>query len=88
MNNAGPVLRDVPQRHPITHQPCLAIQIGASPCVIDPVAVADIEAALAAVPPDRVLHEPRKSLRKRWIELSGVDPPGDGLNLLPGSPRT
>jgi hypothetical protein len=37
--------------------------------IIDAIAVEDIEAALAAVSPDRVLHEPGKSLRKRWIEL-------------------
>jgi hypothetical protein len=27
-----------------------------------------------------VLDEPRKGLRKRWIELPGIDPLGDGLN--------
>jgi len=41
--------------------------------VIDPVAVADIEALLAAIPPDRVLHEPRKHLRKAAIELPRID---------------
>ena len=47
--------------------------------IINPIAVADIEAVLGAVPPDRVLDEPGKSLRKRWIELPGIDPLGDGL---------
>jgi hypothetical protein len=33
-----------------------------------------------AVLPDRVLDEPGKSLRKRWIELSGIDVLGNDLN--------
>jgi hypothetical protein len=47
--------------------------------IIDAIAVTNIEAALAAVRPDRVLDEPGKGLRKRWIELSGIDPPGHGF---------
>ena len=47
--------------------------------IIDAIAVANIEAALAAVLPDRVLDEPGKGLRKRWIELPGIDPLGYGL---------
>ena len=46
----------------------LTVQIFAANSVIDPVAVADIEATLAAVPPDRELHEPGKGLRKLGIE--------------------
>jgi hypothetical protein len=45
--------------------------------VIEPVAVADVEALLAAIPPDRELHEPGKYLRKGAIELPGVDPAGN-----------
>jgi hypothetical protein len=68
------------QRDAITHQACSAIQVAAATRIIDTIAVADIEAALAAVLPDRVLDEPRKGLRERWIELPGIDPLGDGLN--------
>ena len=48
--------------------------------VINAVAVAHIEATLAAIPPDRVLDKPGKGLRKARIELPGIDPLGDGLN--------
>jgi hypothetical protein len=48
--------------------------------VIDPVAVADVEALLAAIPPDRELHELGKYLRKGAIELPGVDFAGDRAN--------
>ena len=48
--------------------------------IIDAIAVADIEPIPGAVLPDRVLDEPGKSLRKRWIELPGIDALGDGLN--------
>ena len=48
--------------------------------IINPVAVANIETVLGAIPPDRVLDEPGKGLRKRWIELPGIDPLGYGLN--------
>jgi hypothetical protein len=41
--------------------------------VVDPIAVADVEALLAAIAPDCELHEPRKYLRKIAIELPGVD---------------
>ena len=47
---------------------------------IDAIAVANVEATLAAILPDRVLDEPGKGLRKRRIELPGVDPLGDGCN--------
>ena len=68
------------QRNSVTHQACSAIHVAAATSVVDPVAVADIEAALATVAPDRVLDEPGKSLRKRWIELSGIDVLGNDLN--------
>ena len=48
--------------------------------VIEPVAVADVEALLAAIPPDRELHEPGKYLRKGAIELPSVDFAGDQTN--------
>ena len=68
------------QHHAITHEPDPAIHLGAATRIIDAVAVADIEATLAAVPPDRVLNEAREGLRKQRIELPGIDPLGHGLN--------
>ena len=41
--------------------------------VIEPVAVADVEALLAAIPPDRELYEPGEDLREGTIELPSVD---------------
>ena len=41
--------------------------------VIDPVAVADVEALLAAIPPDGELDEPREDGREGRIERTGVD---------------
>ena len=48
--------------------------------VIDPVAVADVEALLAAIPPDRELHEPREEGREGAIERTGVDLSGNTGN--------
>ena len=41
--------------------------------VIEPVAVANVEALLAAIPPDRELDEPRENGREGRIERTGVD---------------
>ena len=57
----------------------LAVNVGARLSIIDPIAVADVEAGLGAVPPDRVLDEPRERLREPGIELPGIDPMGHGL---------
>jgi hypothetical protein len=45
--------------------------------VIEPIAVADVEAWLAAIPPDRELHEPGEDLREGTVELPGVDLAGN-----------
>src|ERR1700693_2747710 len=58
----------------------LAIDVCARLPVINPIAVADVEARLGAVPPDRMLHEPWKRLRKPGIELPGIDPLGHGIH--------
>jgi hypothetical protein len=68
------------ENHAITHQAYSAFSILTRFVVINPITVADIETVLAAIAPDRVLDEPGKDLRKRWIELPGIDPLGDGLN--------
>jgi hypothetical protein len=41
--------------------------------VIEPVAVANVEALLAAIPPDRELDEPRENGREGRIERTGID---------------
>ena len=63
------------------------IDVAAAFSVVNAIAVANGEAALAAVCPDRVLDEPGKGLRKRWIELPSIDPLGDGLNDVARSRR-
>jgi hypothetical protein len=45
------------QHHAITHEPDPAIHVAATFGIIDAIAVTDIEAALAAILPDRVLDE-------------------------------
>jgi len=70
------------QRHAVAHGSHSAIAVGASFAVINAVAVADIEAVLIAISPNRVLNEPGKGLRKSRVELSSIDPVGHGLNDL------
>jgi hypothetical protein len=57
----------------------LAIDVAARLPIINPIAVAHVEAGLGAVPPDRMLDEPRKRLRKTRIELPGIDPVCHGI---------
>jgi len=57
----------------------LTIDVRARLPIINPIAVADVEAGLGAIPPDRVLDEPGKRLRKTRIELPGIDTLGHGL---------
>jgi len=56
----------------------LTVDILARLAVIDAIAIANIETAPGAIPPDRVLHEPRKHRRERGIEGAGVNPFGGG----------
>jgi hypothetical protein len=46
----------------------MAIAVLARLAVIDAIAVAHIEKALGAVPPNRVLHEPWKDFGERTVE--------------------
>ena len=62
------------QNYTITITMNLAVEVCARLAIIYPIAVADFEAGLGAVPPDRVLDEPGKRLRKSGIEPPGVDP--------------
>jgi hypothetical protein len=57
----------------------LAVKVRARLPIIDAIAVADVEARLGAVPPDRMLDEPRKRLRKPGIELPGINPLSHGI---------
>ena len=64
-DGARPILPfdSLPQRNSVTHQPDSTIQVVAALDIINPVAVANIEAVLGAVLPDRVLDKPGKDLR-------------------------
>src|SRR6266436_9322024 len=68
------------QRNAIAHAPDLTIDIVAAVGIINPVAVAYVEPVLGAVPPDRVLHEPREGLRESRVELAGINSHGDRLD--------
>ena len=49
------------------------MHVVATGVVVDAIAIADVEAVLGAIPPDRALHEPRK---RRWegrVELPSID---------------
>src|ERR1035437_1896669 len=52
----------------------LAMSILAGAAVVNTVAVAKIQIALGAVPPNRQLHEPGKGLRECSVERPGIDP--------------
>ena len=78
MQWSSPTLHNLPQRHTTTHSPHSTILITAATRIVDAIAVTDIETALAAIPPDRVLDEPGEGLRKGRIELPGIDPLRDG----------
>ena len=58
----------------------LTVYIRARLSIIDAIAVADVEAAPGAIPPDRVLDEPGKHRGERRIEGAGVNPFGHGFN--------
>ena len=57
----------------------MVVDVIARLAIVYAIAVADVEARLRAVPPDRVLNEPRKWLRKAGIELPGIDPLGHDI---------
>ena len=48
--------------------------------VIEPVTVADVEALLAAIPPNGELHKARKYLREGAVELPSINLLGDQAN--------
>ena len=61
------------QSHAITAPKQLAMPVVATGVIVDPIAIANVEAVLGAIPPDRALHEPWKRRRKDGIELAGVN---------------
>ena len=75
------------QRYAITASKQLAMRVVATGIVIDAIAVADVEAVLGAIPPDRALHEPWKRCRKARVELSSVDVRGNQLENSGASSR-
>ena len=50
------------------------MSILAGVAVVNAVAVANVQIALGAVPPDRQLHKPGKGLREASVERPGIDP--------------
>ena len=73
------------QSDAITAPKQLAMPVVATGVVVDPIAVADVEAVLGAIPPDRALHEPRKRRREGRVELASVDVGGDQIENV-GAP--
>jgi hypothetical protein len=61
------------QSYAITASKQLAMRVVATGVVVDTIAVADVEAVLGAIPPDRALHEPWKRRGEGRIELSSID---------------
>jgi hypothetical protein len=54
--------------------------------IVNLIAVADVETLLGAVPPDRVLNEPRECPGKPPVELPGVDLLGDRRDDVGAAP--
>jgi uncharacterized membrane protein YeaQ/YmgE (transglycosylase-associated protein family) len=61
------------QSYAITAAKQLAMPVVATGVIVDAIAVANVQAVLGAVVPDRALHEPRKRRRERRIELASID---------------
>ena len=78
----------IARRYAITATKQLAVPVVASAVVIDPIAVANVETVLGAIPPDRALHEPRKRRRKGRVELSRIDVRRDQVDDLCAAART
>jgi hypothetical protein len=55
----------------------LALPVVATGVVVHAIAVANVEAVLGAVAPDRALHKTRKRRRKGRIELASIDVRGE-----------
>ena len=49
------------------------MRVVATSVIIDAIAIADVEAVLGAIPPDRALHKPRKRHREGRVELASID---------------
>jgi hypothetical protein len=61
------------QNEPITAAVQPTPHVCAPAVIVDLIAVADVEARLGAVPPNRVLNEPGKYPWKPWIEPAGIN---------------
>ena len=72
------------QNEPIAAAVQSAPHIRAPAAIIDLIAVADVEARLGAVPPDRAGDEPGKRLRKLRIEPTGIDGRGNANKNVSG----
>ena len=49
------------------------MHVVATGVIVDAIAIANVEAVLGAIPPDRNLHEPWKRRRKGRVELASID---------------
>jgi hypothetical protein len=71
------ILRDflslTAQSYAVTAAKQLAMPVLATGIVVGAIAVANAEAVPGAIPPDRVLHEPRERRREGRIELPGIN---------------
>ena len=75
------------QSYAITAAKQLAMPVVATGVVVDAIAVANVEAVLGAIPPDRALHEPRKRRREGRIELASIDVRGEQTENAGASAR-
>jgi hypothetical protein len=58
----------------------LAMAVVATAIIVDPIAIAHVEAVLGAVTPNRALHEPRKGWGEGRIELPRINIRGKQAN--------
>ena len=59
----------------------LTVYIVARLAIVNAIAVAHSKPALGAIPPDRMLHEPRKHHWESRIEGAGIDPTATASNI-------
>jgi hypothetical protein len=76
------------QAQPVAINERRAVAIPTSTPVIDPVAVASVERACGAKPPNRALDETRKARRKIGVELARFDAMGQALDDFGATIRT
>ena len=71
----------------LTNAAYCAVVIVARLAVVDPIAVADVEPQLGAVPPNRMLDEAGEGRREGRVEPPSIDLVGDGANHVGAAAR-